>query len=204
MFSIRVKICGLTRAEDALAAEQAGADALGLNFVPNTKRFIEISRAQEITSVLDPFVARVGVFRNASLETILKTIEKVGLNAVQLNGQESDDFAAQVATVRPVIRAVSFTKNLELPKNDTLLIDGVDPGSGQAFDWSALEIANLNSRRWLLAGGLTPDNVGAAVRQLRPWGVDVSSGVEASPGIKDHKLVKAFIQNAKMSLETRA
>ena len=204
MFSIRVKICGLTRAEDALAAEQAGADALGLNFVPNTKRFIEISRAQEISSVLDPFVARVGVFRNASLETILKTIEKVGLNAVQLNGQESDDFAAQVATVRPVIRAVSFTKNLELPKNDTLLIDGVDPGSGQAFDWSALEIANLNSRHWLLAGGLTPDNVGAAVRQLRPWGVDVSSGVEASPGIKDHKLVKAFIQNAKMSLETRA
>ena len=204
MFSTRVKICGLTRAEDALAAEQAGADALGLNFVPNTKRFIEISRAQEISSVLGPFVALVGVFRNASLEVILKTIEKVGLSAVQLNGQETDDFAAQVAIVRPVIRAVSFTPNLELPKNDTLLIDGVDPGSGQVFDWSALETANLNSRRWLLAGGLTPDNVGAAVRQLRPWGVDVSSGVEASPGIKDHTLVRTFIQNAKMSLETQA
>ena len=204
MFSTRVKICGLTRAEDALATEQAGADAIGLNFVPNTKRFIQLSRAQEISSVLGPFVALVGVFRNASLEVILKTIEKVGLSAVQLNGQETDDFAAQVAIVRPVIRAVSFTPNLELPKNDTLLIDGVDPGSGQAFDWLALETANLNSRRWLLAGGLTPDNVGAAVRQLRPWGVDVSSGVEASPGIKDHKLVKAFIQNAKMSLETQA
>ena len=204
MFSTRVKICGLTRAEDALATEQAGADAIGLNFVPNTKRFIQLSRAQEISSVLGPFVALVGVFRNASLEVILEAIEKVGLSTVQLNGQETDDFAAQVAIVCPVIRAVSFTKNLELPKNDTLLIDGVDPGSGQAFDWSALETENLNSRRWLLAGGLTPDNVGAAVRQLRPWGVDVSSGVEASPGIKDHKLVKAFIQNAKMSLETQA
>jgi phosphoribosylanthranilate isomerase len=189
MFSTRVKICGLTRAEDALATEQAGADAIGLMFVASSKRYLEITKAQEVVSLLGPFVARVGVFRNASLETILETIEKVGLNAVQLNGQETDDFAAQVARVCPVIRAVSFTKNLELPKNDTLLIDGVDPGSGQAFDWSSLELANLNSRPWLLAGGLNPDNVAAAVRQLRPWGVDVSSGVEASAGIKDPKLV---------------
>jgi phosphoribosylanthranilate isomerase len=199
----RVKICGLTRAEDALATERAGADAIGLNFVPNTKRFITLSRAQEISSVLGPFVARVGVFRNASFETILEAIEQVGLNAVQLNGQESDDFAAQVAKLRPVIRAVSFKPNLELPEHDTLLIDGLDPGSGQAFDWHALETSKLEGRRWLLAGGLTPDNVAAAVRQLMPWCVDVSSGVEASAGVKDHKLVLAFVQNAKMSLETQ-
>jgi phosphoribosylanthranilate isomerase len=205
MLSIpRVKICGLTRVEDALATEDAGADAIGLNFVPNTKRFITLARAQEITSVLGPFIARVGVFRNASFETILETVEQVGLGVVQLNGQESDEFAAQVAKLRPVIRAVSFKANLELPKNDTLLIDGLDPGSGQAFDWTALEVSKLEGRRWLLAGGLNPDNVGVAVRQLKPWCVDVSSGVEASAGIKDHDLVRAFVQNAKMSLETQA
>lgn len=204
MSSVRVKICGLTRVEDALAAEQAGADALGLNFVPNTKRFISLSRAQEISKALSPFMARVGVFRNADFETILETVEQVGLNAVQLNGQESDDFAAQVAKVRPVIRAVSFKPNLKLPEHDTLLIDGLDPGSGQAFDWAALEVSKLVGRRWLLAGGLNPDNVAAAVRQLRPWCVDVSSGVEASAGVKDPDLVRAFIERAKMALETQA
>jgi phosphoribosylanthranilate isomerase len=123
---------------------------------------------------------------------------------VQLNGQESDEFAARVAQLRPVIRAVSFKPNLELPENDTLLIDGPDPGSGQIFDWKSLEFSKLADRRWLLAGGLNPDNVGAAVRQLRPWGVDVSSGVEASAGIKDPELVRAFIERAKTALETQA
>jgi phosphoribosylanthranilate isomerase len=200
----RVKICGLTRVQDALAAEDAGADALGLNFVPNTKRFIDLARAQEISRALSPFMARVGVFRNADFETILETVEYVGLSAVQLNGQESDDFAAQVAKLRPVIRAVSFKPNLKPPPNDTLLIDGLDPGSGQAFDWTALKTVNLSGRRWLLAGGLNPDNVAAAVRQLQPWGVDVSSGVEASAGVKDHKLVLAFVRSAKTALETQA
>jgi phosphoribosylanthranilate isomerase len=204
MSAPRVKICGLTRVEDALAAEEAGADALGLNFVPNTKRFISLARAQEISTALSPFMARVGVFRDASFETILETVESVGLSAVQLNGQESDDFAARVAKLRPVIRAVSFKPNLKLPEHDTLLIDGADPGSGQAFDWAALEIPNLAGRRWLLAGGLNPDNVVAAVRQLRPWSVDVSSGVEASAGIKDPELVRAFIERAKTALETQA
>ena len=204
MPSIRVKICGVTRVEDALFAEQVGADALGLNFVPGTKRFISLARAQEISSALSPFMARVGVFRNASFETILETVEHVGLSAVQLNGQESDEFAARVSTLRPVIRAVSFKPNLELPADDTLLIDGLDPGSGQAFDWQSLEVSQLAGRRWLLAGGLNPDNVALAVRQLRPWCVDVSSGVEASAGVKDPNLVMAFIQNAKMALETQS
>ncbi len=204
MLAPRVKICGLTRVEDALAAEDAGADALGLNFVPNTKRFISLARAQDISRALSPFMARVGVFRNASFETILETVEQVGLNAVQLNGQESDGFAARVAKVRPVIRAISFNPDLKLPEHETLLIDGADPGSGEAFDWAALEILNLAGRRWLLAGGLNPDNVAAAVRQLQPWGVDVSSGVEASAGIKNPRLVRAFIENAKMALKTQS
>ncbi len=200
----RVKICGLTRVDDALATEDAGADAIGLNFVPNTKRFISLAQGQEISKALSPFMARVGVFRNADFETILETVEYVGLSAVQLNGQESDDFAAQVAKLRPVIRAISFKPNLELPENDTLLIDGLDPGSGQTFDWTALKTVKLSDRRWLLAGGLNPDNVAAAVRQLRPWCVDVASGVEASAGVKDPELVRAFIQRAKMALETQA
>jgi phosphoribosylanthranilate isomerase len=200
----RVKICGLTRVEDALATEDAGADAIGLNFVPDTKRFISLSRAQEISKALSPFMARVGVFRNASFETILETVEQVGLNAVQLHGQESDEFAVQVAKLCPVIRAVSFKPNLELPQNDTLLIDGLDPGSGQSFDWAALEVSKLKDRRWLLAGGLNPENVASAVRQLKPWGVDVSSGVESSAGVKDPELVRAFIECAKMALETQA
>lgn len=200
----RVKICGLTRVEDALATEEAGADAIGLNFVPNTKRFISLSRAEEISKALSPFMARVGVFRNASFETILETVESVGLNSVQLNGQESDDFAARVAQLRPVIRAISFKSNLKLPENDTLLIDGLDPGSGQTFDWAALKTVKLEGRRWLLAGGLNPDNVAAAVRQLQPWCVDVASGVEASAGVKDPQLVRAFIERAKMALETQA
>jgi phosphoribosylanthranilate isomerase len=204
MPSIRVKICGVTRVEDALFAEQAGADALGLNFVPGTKRFINLARAQEISSALSPFMARVGVFRNASFETILETVEQVGLGAVQLNGQESDEFAARVSTLRPVIRALSFKPNLELPADKTLLIDGLDPGSGQAFDWQSLEVSRLAGRRWLLAGGLNPDNVALAVRQLRPWCVDVSSGVEASAGVKDPELVRAFIERAKTALETQA
>jgi phosphoribosylanthranilate isomerase len=200
----RVKICGLTRVEDALATEDAGADAIGLNFVPNTKRFISLARAQEISKAVSPFMARVGVFRNADFETILETVEYAGLSVVQLNGQESDEFAARVAQLCPVIRAVSFKPNLKLPQNDTLLIDGLDPGSGQGFDWTALEVSKLTGRRWLLAGGLNPDNVAAAVRQLKPWGVDVSSGVEASAGIKAPELVRAFIERAKMALETQA
>jgi phosphoribosylanthranilate isomerase len=201
---IRVKICGVTRVEDALFAEQAGADALGLNFVPNTKRFISLDRAKEISKALSPFMARVGVFRNANFETILETVERVGLNAVQLHGQESDDFAAQVATLRPVIRVLGFKPNLELPESGTLLIDNLEGGSGQSFDWHSLELSKLSGRSWLLAGGLNPDNVSAAVRQLQPWGVDVSSGVEASAGIKDPELVRAFIERAKMALETQA
>lgn len=192
-----VKICGITRIEDGLAAEAAGADAIGFIFVPNTKRFVTLDRAREVGMALGPFVARVGVFRDASLDTILRSIEEAGLSAVQLNGHESDDLAAQVARVRPVIRAIKVNPNaaLELPSG-TVLLDGPDPGSGRAFDWAGVDRSVLQGRRWVLAGGLTPENVDAAVRVLSPWGVDLSSGVEVSgqPGIKDSGKIRAFIQ----------
>ena len=119
------------------------------------------------------------------------------LNAVQLHGSESDEFAARVAVHAPVIHAVSH--GTALPTADTLLIDGLEAGSGQTFDWDALETTALRGRRWLLAGGLTPDNVASAVKQLQPWGVDVSSGVENQPGIKDHAKISAFIAAARGS-----
>lgn len=199
---MHVKICGITRPEDALHAENAGADAVGLNFVPNTKRFITLERAREVLSVLGPFVARVGVFQNASLETVLETVNAVGLNVVQLHGQESDAFALEVERIVPVVRAVKLEPGIPfvLPEvGAAFLIDGPDPGSGQLADWSRLESSNLAGRRWLLAGGLTPENVAGAISRLRPWGVDLSSGVESAPGVKDPAKVTAFIRVAKQA-----
>jgi phosphoribosylanthranilate isomerase len=197
MSRVFVKICGITQPKDGLAAEEAGADAIGFIFVPNTKRFVTLDQAHEISKALGPFVARVGVFQDASLDTILSTINETGLSAVQLNGQESDDFADQVARVRPVIRAIKVINDapLELPAG-TILLDGPHPGSGQAFNWDGVDLSGLSGRRWVLAGGLTPENVGAAMRTLEPWGVDVSSGVESAPGIKDSGKIRAFIQAA--------
>ena len=197
---MHVKICGLTRPEDALHAENAGADAIGLNFVPGTKRFINLERAKLVLSVIGPFMARVGVFQNAPLETVLETVQAVGLNVVQLHGQESDDFALEVQRVVPVVRAVKLESGVPfvLPEvGSAFLIDGPDPGSGQLADWSRLEASNLAGRRWLLAGGLTPENVAGAISRLKPWGVDLSSGAESTPGIKDPAKVTAFIRAAK-------
>jgi phosphoribosylanthranilate isomerase len=202
---MRVKICGITRPEDALHAENAGADALGLNFVPGTKRFISLERAREVLSVLGPFVARVGVFQNASLETVLETVQTLGLNVAQLHGHESDEFALEIERIVPVVRAVKlepdpahFDRPFVLPEvGSAFLIDGPDPGSGQLADWSRLEASNLGGRRWLLAGGLTPENVAGAIARLKPWGVDLASGVESAPGIKDPTKVTAFIRAAK-------
>jgi phosphoribosylanthranilate isomerase len=194
--TIRVKICGITRLEDALEAERAGADAIGFIFVPNTKRFLTPEAAATISRQLAAFTTRVGVFRDATLETILETVRAAQLGAVQLHDYESDAVTA-VSSHVPVIRAVSFQAGMTLPEAQTLHVDGVEPGSGQAFDWNALNTSSLRGRRWLLAGGLTPDNVAHAIAHLEPWGVDVSSGVEHAPGIKDHAKVRAFIAAAK-------
>lgn len=194
--SLRVKICGITQLEDALCAENAGAAAIGFNFVPGTKRCIDVARAQLISSQLSALTTRVGVFRDATLETILEVARRVQLGAAQLHGQESDEFAVLVSSHLPVIRAVSYRPGRLLPEAQTLLLDGLDPGSGQAFDWASLPHSSLQGRRWLLAGGLNPENVAAAVRAVHPWGVDVSSGVERSPGVKDQTKIRAFIAAA--------
>jgi phosphoribosylanthranilate isomerase len=187
-----VKICGITRLEDARSAEDAGADAIGFIFVPNTKRFVSTALASSISRSLGPFIAKVGVFRDATLEEILETLEVVRLTAVQLHGSEADAVADEVAHHVAVIRAVSYGD--VLPKAETLHIDGLEPGSGQAFDWNALDTSVLRGQRWILAGGLNPENVAAAIHALNPWGVDVSSGVESAPGVKDRAKIEAFVR----------
>ncbi len=194
---MRIKICGITRLEDALVCEEAGADAIAFNFVPSSKRFILPVNAARISSQISGLVSRIGVFRNASLEEILHTARQVQLGAVQLHGQETDDFVTSLEAHFPVIRAVSYQAGMLIPPAQTLLLDGLEAGSGEVFDWATLNTSSLKNRRWLLAGGLNPENVGAAVQQLRPWGVDVSSGVESSAGIKDANKIRAFISAAR-------
>jgi phosphoribosylanthranilate isomerase len=192
--TVRVKICGITRVEDAVAAESAGADGIGFVFVPGTKRHVTANAARLISDALGPFIARVGVFRDATLETVLETVERAGLSTVQLH-DVTDGFAEQVTARVSVIRALSH--GAKIPGTGTVHVDAAEPGSGKTFDWDALELGALEGRRWMLAGGLTPDNVADAVRRLQPWGVDVSSGVERAAGIKDAKKITAFVRAAR-------
>jgi phosphoribosylanthranilate isomerase len=193
-----VKICGITRAEDAMAAVDAGAHALGFVFWPNSPRFIEPARARAIVAELPPFVTPVGVFVNQPAEHVFGVAATVGLGAVQLHGDERPADAARLA--RPIIKAIPVGAgddvNLEeWPARVMLLLDVHDPvkrgGTGRTIDWSAA--ASIAARRRsILAGGLTPENVGEAIRAVRPFGIDVSSGIESSPGVKDHVLMKAL------------
>ncbi len=183
-----VKICGITRVEDALAAVEQGAEAIGLVFWPDSPRFIDPFRARAIVAALPPFVASVGVFVNQPVGYVNHVASLAQLSAVQLHGDEDASYACAVR--RPVIKAIGLQdESVERwPARVTLLVDAHDPirrgGTGSKADWSAAA-AVARKRRILLAGGLTPENVADAIAAVRPFGVDVSSGVEVSPGIKD-------------------
>jgi phosphoribosylanthranilate isomerase len=197
---VLVKICGITRLEDAEAAVAAGAAAIGFVFWPESPRCIDPYRARAIRSRLPPFVTAVGVFVNQPLEHVIGVASLVRLGAVQLHGNETPQYAARIST--PVMKAVSIAATrgdglAAWPSATTLLLDVHDPvkrgGTGRTIDWAAAaEVAA--ARRILLAGGLTPDNVAAAVAQVRPFGVDVSSGVERAPGVKDHQRLRALFE----------
>ena len=198
---MRVKICGITRAEDALAAEEAGADAVGLIFAERSKRYLTLGRAAEISGALGPFISRIGVFVNAPLEEVLNAVQTLRLSAVQLHGQESAAYAAELRSRIQVIRAVSFHAELDVERlkdfpADAFLIDGLKPGSGERFDWEGAKSLQALPR-FILAGGLTPDNVAEAVRTLDPYAVDVASGVEVSPGIKEKGKIQDFVHGAR-------
>ena len=198
---VRVKICGITRPEDALAAEAAGADAVGLIFAPRSKRRVTLQQAQLICSALGPFIAKVGVFVDAPLDEVLLTARQLRLNAVQLHGDETSDYAQALRCEVQVIRAFSFTPELDVGAllafpADATLLDGLVPGSGAAFSWA--DAAALKGySRLVLAGGLTPGNVGAGIGALEPYAVDVASGVESITGVKDPTKIQDFVHHAK-------
>lgn len=205
---IAVKICGITRLEDALAAAEAGADAIGFVFWEGSPRYIQPDEAARIASRLPPFVARVGVFVDAPVTRIRDIRERVGLGAVQLHGDEPPEVAIQVPG--PVIKAFRGPVGIETvcayPVQGWLL-DGAPAGryggAGQAADRAAAAML-VDNPRFLLAGGLRPDNVAEACRRYRPAGVDVASGVERAPGVKDHDLVRRFVVAVKAPADERA
>jgi phosphoribosylanthranilate isomerase len=196
-----VKICGITRAEDAEAAVAAGARAVGFIFWPDSPRFIDPHRARAIVRTLPPFVTTVGVFVNQPSEYVNGVASLVRLGAVQLHGEETVDYAA--TQVRPVIKAlavdaaISATAVDAWPSRVTMLLDVHDPrrrgGTGRTIDWDVAATIAAR-RRALLAGGLTPDNVAEAVARVRPFGIDISSGVERAPGVKDHGRIRALFE----------
>jgi phosphoribosylanthranilate isomerase len=200
-----VKICGITNVEDALRAAQCGATAIGLIFAEESPRRITFRAAAEILSVVPEKLLRVGVFVNEPLEHLNDCVAKLGLHFAQLHGEESPDFCRQVKG--RVIKAfrVSSEGDLEALQHyrvDAFLLDAFSPGkrggSGRTFDWSLAVKAKEHAQGVpiILSGGLNPDNVAEAIQTVLPWGVDASSGVEISPGKKDHDKVRLFVENA--------
>jgi phosphoribosylanthranilate isomerase len=194
-----VKICGITRLADAEAAVRYGARAIGFVFWPNSPRFVDPYRARAIARRLPPFVTTVGVFVNQPVADVNAVAALVGVGAVQLHGDETIEYANQIR--RPIVKALPVdddTREEEIaawPDHVTLLIDVRDQalrgGTGRTVDWARAATVAAR-RRSLLAGGLRPENVADAVARVRPFGIDVSSGVEAAPGVKDHDRLKAL------------
>jgi phosphoribosylanthranilate isomerase len=192
-----VKICGITLAEDAEAAVKAGAAAIGFVFWPGSPRFIDPYRARVIAATLPPFVTTVGVFVNQPIEYVTGVASLVRLGAVQLHGDETIEYAAALS--RPVVKALSAGDGqmAAWPARTMLLLDVHDPvrrgGTGRTIDWTAAARVAAE-RSVLLAGGLTPENVAEAVLRVLPFGIDVSSGVERAPGVKDHQRLRALFE----------
>jgi len=201
-----IKVCGITRLTDALHAVEHGATAVGFVLWPRSPRAITVERAADIIAELPSNVMTVGVFVNEPVDAIRQVVERARLTAVQLHGDEPPAYAD--ALDWPVIRAISVNDIDEASEawspDTALLVDNIDPvrrgGTGAAIDWSQAAVI-AQKRRVVLAGGLTPDNVASAIRAVRPYGVDVSSGVESAPGVKDFDKVAQFIANARGAFE---
>ena len=208
---IRVKICGLTRVEDAAAAVAAGADALGFNFWKRSPRFIDPARAARIVENIPSSVLTVGVFVDEEPERLLAIAEQTGIMALQLHGSETPEYVDRLGAYLK-IKALKVNDDFQpevlqrYPSASIFLLDGyvagMVGGTGRTFDWS-LAIKAKEYGKIMLAGGLTHENVAAAVRRVEPWGVDVASGVESEPGKKDPRLIREFVRAAR-SVEMEA
>jgi phosphoribosylanthranilate isomerase len=200
-----VKICGITNEDDALLAVALGADAVGFVFAPSPRQ-IPVKHAYDIARRLPPEVLTVGVFRDEAGSRVVDMVREAGLKAAQLHGHETPEVTQQVkAAVRFVIKAFPAGSEALLKAGehgaDAVLLDSPSPGSGRVFDWTLADEVPLDTRI-LLAGGLTPGNVATAIARVRPWGVDVSSGVERAPGKKDAVKMRAFIEAARSAAPT--
>ena len=213
----RIKICGITSVEDALLAAEAGADAIGLNFYDKSPRYVTAEKAKEISDALPAGVAKVGVFVNSLPKGIIATVNRVGLTAVQLHGDEGPDFLAGLGKL-PVIKAFRCKESTldsvkafldlcgESSQPIAVLLDAHAPGNyggtGQILDWAGLarERNKLLGLPLILAGGLTSQNVAEAISLARPDAVDTASGVESAPGKKDPEKVRPFVAAAKAGL----
>ncbi len=200
---VKIKICGITRPEDGLLAAEAGADAIGFMFFAGSRRFIDVARAREIASVLPPFITKVGVFVDPEPAFLQAVLREGIIDAIQLHGSEPAGFARGLA--KPVIKAFRIQTDQSLVDlaaydRETWLLDSFVPGqlggTGAVFNWDLAIRAKEKGRPIILAGGLTPENVSEAVRRVEPYGVDVSSGVESQPGIKDPEKVQTFVRAA--------
>jgi phosphoribosylanthranilate isomerase len=206
----RVKICGLTRAADVVAAGELGADAIGLVFYEPSPRAVDIEQAAELFALLPPFVTSVGLFVNADASFVGRVLAELPLHMLQFHGEEAPEYCGSFG--RPWLKAVRMRPGTDLPLvakqysgAAALLLDTFDPtvagGSGRAFDWDLIPASIAG--RIILAGGLHPDNVADAVRRVRPYGVDVSGGVESAKGVKDRSKMAAFIEGVRDGDESR-
>jgi len=207
MDRLRVKICGVTRIEDAEACVLAGADMIGLNFVKGSPRFVEDDHARALASVVRGRAKTVGVFVNESETRIREIITSVGLDHVQLHGDESPGFVLSLAPFAFKAMLLGSADDAALASlfpGDPLLVDARVPGqrggTGVRVDLSLVEPL-CRVRRVIVAGGLAPANIASVVRACRPWGVDVASGVEASPGVKDSAMIRSFVEEARRAAE---
>jgi phosphoribosylanthranilate isomerase len=203
----RIKICGITNLEDAYAAVDLGVDALGFIFVPGTPRYVQSQVAAQIIGDLPPFVTTVGVFADVSPETILQAVRVCGLNVVQLHGSETPEYCSELGARGrvPLIKAFRVKDRHSLssvPKYgvSAYLLDtyvkGKKGGTGETFNWDLAREAKTYGKI-IVAGGLTPENVAQAVQHVRPYAVDVGSGVESEPGKKDHAKIRKFVENVR-------
>lgn len=200
----RVKICGITRIQDGLIASQLGADAIGLVFYPPSPRYVSVEQAADIVRAMPPFVSSVGLFVNPTEQEVFAVTKCMHLDLLQFHGDETPEFCSQfglpylkAVRVKPGIDLVQYALRFKSAKGLLLdaFVEGTHGGTGQGFDWSL--IPNNLPLPVVLSGGLHPDNVEDGIRQVRPWAVDISSGVEASKGIKDVVKMTAFMQGVR-------